>query len=665
MRTTRLTAAMVAAAVVSGTLALASPASADPTPAGTFRQLVGVGSDTTQDVLNALAGDIVNGKSYADTAVKAGDAGIASYDAFVPGAATSTIQTRSGGPTFLRPNGSGPGRAALSMSLTGDKFPNATGVAVKGQVDFARSSGGPSTSGNTLTYIPFARDAVGVAVRGSALDTLTVDQLHDIYTSGDTRLKVLKGQTLHAVLPQAGSGTRKFFLAAIGLTETTVSSEIPTVQENQANAALTEDGALVPFSVGSWIAQNNGIAPDYSKTAVAAGAHLASVQLPGDTGDTNPVTTVNGKLTPVAGYFENATFGRDVYNVVPSRAIDPSSVFFDKALYDVFVTSGTHEAALATDTAEKVIADFGFLNEPYNGSVNPAKHAKLGGLEVSGIDTATPSAPALRVTPGDANLKLTWGAPTPAPALPVTDYRVTLTGSDGAVVAVKDVPATTLTYSFTGLANGTYTASVSAANLNGSGNAASWTGAVKYTSAVKATAATTAYGKTPKVAVTVTGSHGVVPSGKVTVKDGSTTLGTGTLDSSGKVTIGLSNHLKVATHTLTVSYGGSTKLNASVTTAKLTITKATPSVSSTAPASISHTGRAKVGVRVTATGTTPTGTVRVYEGSRVIATGTLSGGKVTITLPKLSRGKHTLHVFYAGSTTVNSKNGANFTIKST
>ncbi|MCX4611291.1 MULTISPECIES: Ig-like domain repeat protein [Streptomyces] len=665
MRTTRLTAAMVAAAVVSGTLALASPASADPTPAGTFRQLVGVGSDTTQDVLNALAGDIVNGKSYADTAVKAGDAGIASYDAFVPGAATSTIQTRSGGPTFLRPNGSGPGRAALSMSLTGDKFPNATGVAVKGQVDFARSSGGPSTSGNTLTYIPFARDAVGVAVRGSALDTLTVDQLHDIYTSGDTRLKVLKGQTLHAVLPQAGSGTRKFFLAAIGLTETTVSSEIPTVQENQANAALTEDGALVPFSVGSWIAQNNGIAPDYSKTAVAAGAHLASVQLPGDTGDTNPVTTVNGKLTPVAGYFENATFGRDVYNVVPSRAIDPSSVFFDKALYDVFVTSGTHEAALATDTAEKVIADFGFLNESYNGSVNPAKHAKLGGLEVSGIDTATPSAPALRVTPGDANLKLTWGAPTPAPALPVTDYRVTLTGSDGAVVAVKDVPATTLTYSFTGLANGTYTASVSAANLNGSGNAASWTGAVKYTSAVKATAATTAYGKTPKVAVTVTGSHGVVPSGKVTVRDGAATLGTGTLDSSGKVTIGLSNHLKVATHTLTVSYGGSTKLNASVTTAKLTITKATPSVSSTAPASISHTGRAKVGVRVTATGTTPTGTVRVYEGSRVIATGTLSGGKVTITLPKLSRGKHTLHVFYAGSTTVNSKNGANFTIKST
>lgn len=665
MRTTRLTAAMVAAAVVSGTLALTSPASADPTPAGTFRQLVGVGSDTTQDVLNALAGDIVNGKSYAATAVKAGNAGIASYDAFAPDGAAATIQTRSGGPAFQRPNGSGPGRAALSMSLTGDKFPNSDGVAIKGQVDFARSSGGPSTSGTTLTYIPFARDAVGVAVRGSALDTLTVDQLHDIYTAGDTRLKVLNGQTLHAVLPQAGSGTRKFFLAAIGLTETTVSSEIPTVQENQANAALTQDGALVPFSVGSWIAQNNGIAPDYSKAAVAAGAHLAAVQLPGDTGVSSPVTTVNGKLTPVAGYFENATFGRDVYNVVPSRAIDPASIFFDKALYDVFVTSGSHEAGLATDTAEKVIADFGFLNESYNGSVNPARHAKLGGLEVSGVDVNTPAKPALKATTGDASLKLTWTAPTPAPALRVTDYRVTLTGSDGAVVAVKDVPATTTSYSFSGLAVGTYTASVSAANLNGTGPAATWTGAVKYTSSVKATAATTAYGKTPKVSVAVTGSHGVVPSGKVTVKDGTTTLGTGTLDSSGRVGISLSTHLKVATHTLSVSFGGSTRLNTASTTVKLTITKATPSVATTAPASISHNSGAKVGVKVTATGTTPTGTVRVYEGSHVIATGTLSGGKVTLTLPKLKAGKHTMHVWYLGSSTVNSRNGANFTIKST
>lgn len=664
MRRMRSTAALVAASVVAGGLALSSPAYADPTPPGTFRQLVGVGSDTTQDVLNALAGDTVNGKSYNATAVKSATGeGIASYDAIEPGtgSTTSTITTRSGGPAFLRPNGSGNGRLALSESLTGDKYPTGSGVSIKGQVDFARSSSGPSVSGTALTYIPFARDAVGVAVKGSALNTLTVDQLHDIYSG---TLTTVNGQTVHPKIPQSGSGTRKFFLAAIGLTDATLSPGIPVVQENQADDALTEDGALAPFSVGSWIAQNNDVAPDHSKDAAAAGGHLAAVQLPGDSGATSPVTTVNGKLAPVEYYYENATFGRDVYNVVPSRAIDPTSVFFDKDLYDVFVTSGSHTAAMASDSAEGVIAGFGFVNESYNGSINPAKHAKLGGLEESGVDARTPAAPVLKAAPGDASLKLSWTAPAPT-GLPVTDYRLTLTGSDGAVVAVKDVKDTTTSYTFSGLATGTYTASVFAANLNGTGAAATWSGSVKYASTIKATTATTAYGRTPKVAVAVTGSHGVTPGGKVTVKDGSTTLATGTLDSSGKVTLSLSNHLKVGTHTLSVSYGGSTKLNTSSVTVKLAILKATPSVSTSAPASVSHTASAKVTVKVTATGTTPTGTVRIYEGSHVIASGTLDRfGKVVITLPKLRTGTHTMHAAYMGSSTVNSHNGANFTIKS-
>lgn len=663
MRTTRSTAALVAAAVVAGGLALTSPAYADPTPAGTFRQLVGVGSDTTQDVLNALAGDTVNGKSYTGTAVKAeSGAKIASYDAIEPGtgSTTSKITTRSGGPSFLRPNGSGAGRLALTESLTGDKYPDSAGVAIKGQVDFARSSSGPSASGTALTYIPFARDAVGVAVKGPALGTLTVEQLHEIYSG---QLTTVNGQTVYPKIPQSGSGTRKFFLSAIGLSEATLSPTVATVQENQADTALTRDGALVPFSVGSWIAQINGVSPDYSKSAAAAGGQLAAVKLPGDNGATSPVTTVNGKLAPVNAYYENATFGRDVYNVVPSRAIDPTGIFFDKDLYDVFVTSGSHTAAMASDAAEKVIADFGFVNEPYNGSVNLTRHAKLGGLEQSGLDTKTPAAPALKATPGDASLKLSWTAPA-ATALPLTDYRVTLTGSDGALVATKDVPAGTTSYTFSGLAVGSYTATVAAANLAGAGPDATWKGSVKYASTTKATAATTAYGRTPKVAVTVTGSHGIAPTGKVTVKEGGTVLGSGTL-SGGKVTVSLSNHLKVATHTLSVSYAGNTKLNASSTTTTLKITKATPTVTSSAPATVGHTARAKVSVKVTATGTTSTGTVRIYEGTKLRATGTLSGGKVTITLPKLSRGKHVLHASYAGSSTVNHKAGADFTIRST
>ncbi|WP_181803146.1 Ig-like domain repeat protein [Streptomyces shenzhenensis] len=664
MRNLRSSAAFVAAAVVAGGLALATPAVADP-DAGAFRQLVGVGSDTTQDVLNALAGDTVNGISYATTAVKAtSGARIASYDAIEPGTGStaSKITTRTGGPSFVRPNGSGAGRKALTKSLTGESWPDSSGVAITNQVDFGRSSGAPSTFGTALTFIPMARDAVGVAVRGSGLDTLTVKQLHDIYNG---QLTTVNGQTVHPKIPQKNSGTRNFFLNAIGLTDDQLASSVQVVQENQGNAALTEDGALVPFSVGSWIAQNNGVSPDYTKTSVANGGHLAAIQFDGDTGGTSPVTTVNGKLKPVTDYYENATFGRDVYNVVPTREVDTTSIFFDQDLYDIFVTSGSHTAALASDDAEKVIASFGFVNESYNGSINLAKHAKQGGLEGSGIDTSVPAAPTLKTTVGDASLKLSWTPSSIVPALPVTDYRVTLKDADGAVVATKDLAASATSYSFTGLANGTYTATVTANNLSGTGAEATSTGAVKYTSTTTATAATTAYGKTPKVAVTVAGSHGVTASGKVTVKEGATVLGTGTLDASGKVTVGLSNHLKVATHSLSVSYGGSSSLNSSATTVSLKITKATASVATSAPASVSHTAKAKVTVKVTASGTTPTGTVRIYEGSKVIATGTLSSGKVTITLPKLAKGKHTLHAFYAGSSTVNSKTGANFTIKST
>ncbi|MEV7977351.1 Ig-like domain repeat protein [Streptomyces sp. NPDC086519] len=664
MRNLRSSAAFVAAAVVAGGLALATPAVADP-DAGAFRQLVGVGSDTTQDVLNALAGDTVNGISYATTAVKAtSGARIASYDAIEPGtgSTTSKITTRTGGPSFARPNGSGAGRKALTKSLTGESWPDSSGVAITNQVDFGRSSGAPSGSGTALTFIPMARDAIGVAVRGSGLDTLTVQQLHDIYNG---TLTTVNGQTVHPKIPQANSGTRNFFLNAIGLKDNELTSSVQVVQENQGNAALTEDGAVVPFSVGSWIAQNNGVSPDYTKTSVTNGGHLAAIQFTGDIGGTSPVTTVNGKLKPVTDYYENATFGRDVYNVVPTREVDTTSIFFDQDVYDIFVTSGSHTAALASDDAEKVIASFGFVNESYNGSINLAKHAKQGGLEGSGIDTSVPAAPTLKTTVGDASLKLSWTPSSIVPALPVTDYRVTLKAADGAVVATKDLAASATSYSFTGLTNGTYTATVTANNLSGTGAEAASTSTVKYTSKTTATAATTAYGKTPKVAVTVAGSHGVTASGKVTVKEGSTTLGTGTLDASGKVTIGLSNHLKVATHSLSVSYAGSAGLNASSTTVSLKITKATASVATSAPTSVSHTAKAKVTVKVTATGTTPTGTVRIYEGTKVIATGTLSSGKVTITLPKLAKGKHTLHAFYAGSSTVNSKTGANFTIKST
>src|ERR1700743_2486058 len=93
-----------AAAVCAVAMAVsATPAFSDPS---SFRTLSGVGSDTIQDVMNGMG-----------SAVPV----IGSYDAVDPATqvAGGNIQTKAGGPSYIRPNGSGGGVKALSDSLEG------------------------------------------------------------------------------------------------------------------------------------------------------------------------------------------------------------------------------------------------------------------------------------------------------------------------------------------------------------------------------------------------------------------------------------------------------------------------------------------------------------------------------------------------------------------
>ncbi len=66
--------------------------------------------------------------------------------------------------------------------------------------------------------------------------------------------------------------------------------------------------------------------------------------------------------------------------------------------------------------------------------------------------------------------------------------------------------------------------------------------------------------------------------------------------------------------------------------------------------------RGTVAVTVTVVGLTPTGRITVVEGRRTLVTKTLSStarGRVSIRLPKLRKGKHTLVVRYLGSSQIN------------
>jgi ABC-type phosphate transport system substrate-binding protein len=291
--------AVVGIGLVGALAFTASPANADPSGAPTFRTLAGVGSDTTEGVLNGLSDVVVNGS---------GEKQIASYDAF----GSATIQTKATGCTINRPAGSGAGVTALVAALDGNT----------GCVDFARSSSNNSASfaGKNLTYVPFAVDAVTYAVRSDSTISrrLTKAQLTTVYNCG-------AGANFKPMLPQFGSGTRQFFLKSLGFTDAAdftsqpnhtcigqVDSTNAPLQENNGTV-ITDPKQVVPYSIAQYLAQTTAVTPDVHGK------------------------TVLGQLDGIAPTVLNtsSTMVRDVYNVVPTNKLT------DAAYASVFVGAGS------------------------------------------------------------------------------------------------------------------------------------------------------------------------------------------------------------------------------------------------------------------------------------------------------------------------------------
>lgn len=359
MKNTKAVAICAAVGIAIAGIAIAAPASADPVS----NSYTLVGSDTLQDVSNAL----VNGTSVSGSVVRtlaANGSSLGSFDAF----GSASIQTKSGGVYFGRPSGSGEGVKALSRSFLGGTYlaPSNTtpAIAIPNQVDIARSSSGPSvinTSG-VLAYVPFGRDAVSYAYNGtSALASITTDQLTQIYKCVPGA-NIINGVTVQPLLPQAGSGTRKFFLGVIGVPDNAaLVSCVTNAGANTANAAINENdgtelttaGQIAPFSVASWVAQSNG----------SAQSRLGSATLGTPTG-TAPFTGTGTALVPNAAYYSSAAWGRETYMVVEFARIDSSNAKFDQGLLDLVSPNKAKSFAnfsAGSTTAGAVKVKFGFL----------------------------------------------------------------------------------------------------------------------------------------------------------------------------------------------------------------------------------------------------------------------------------------------------------------
>ena len=377
--------ALVFGGLVSG------PASADPTSGVLYGDLVGTGSDTTQDILNglstALGTNSATGKRY-----------ITSYDA-APGTGAGSeaadcatdddkITTASGATPFVRPNGSSNGRDTLraaigqassasvksyACSLSGGASVTLQATDIKGLVHYARSSSGPG-AGDTnalgvLAYVPFAKDAMTVAVSPTTkipaltFGTATVNTavggvtgkvestLYALYTckatqvivpssgpsflaNGDYTLAAGDVATpVNVYIPQAGSGTRSYWIARFNVTEANITAGAANasclddtidggahdgegVQEHSGLAVGSDDFAVTPHSIPTYVAQNNGV-PGVTSRINGAVLHpiggIAPTTGTGSSKAMNPTYLTSPKTNML---------GRLMYNIVPSRVLD-------------------------------------------------------------------------------------------------------------------------------------------------------------------------------------------------------------------------------------------------------------------------------------------------------------------------------------------------------
>lgn len=388
--------AIVASAATLTALA-ASSALADPYPAGTvpaLTDIVGVGSDTTTPVFSGgdlTAQNVTTGALALDyNATHAAPASqLYSWDAVDPstGAAGGPITTKGSSPSdtacnTTRPNGSSAGIAELEknkLASDGSSY----------CVDYARSSRAPASSDpSTIAFVSMAKDAITWSTpSGSpAPSTLKISDLVNIYLCNVTNWSSVGGSSapIVPVLPQAGSGTRATFLAALGKADgltgplpygsCVVDGKDSSGNPIEENTGLSTGNVnefknvdtVFPYSIGAYIAQGpkaNGVG---GHATPIWGHGVLGVRSMTDASGTvqTPTTTNNNGQVVINGSFE-PELQRILYNVVRNGGTASAPAFPTTPAYEatalpaIFGPSGW---ICTNRTAQNDLVSYGFLS---------------------------------------------------------------------------------------------------------------------------------------------------------------------------------------------------------------------------------------------------------------------------------------------------------------
>jgi ABC-type phosphate transport system substrate-binding protein len=361
----------VTAVAASATAMAIGPALADPpkgvTPKAT--DVVGVGSDTLQFLVDQFSFDF--NKSHS-TGAK-----LYSWDALNPVTGmTDSISTKSGCTAILRPNGSSAGITTLDANTKDGKH---------FCVDFARSSRGrastdPAKGPGGIVFVALAKDAVTYATNAvtNAPSNLTTTQLNEIYSCTVTTWNQVGGSssaTIDAQLPQTSSGTRAFFLKAIGVA-TPGNCVTSTAEENEGiDPLLQGPNVIFPYSIGKFIAEKFHSATCLNSTCTGSpackptktqnkfGCDTHGTMVLRNINGTAP-TTGSGTKTVINAHF-SANFIRTVFAVVRwASTKDNIPTYLDK----FFGSAKRGGWICGNATAHQDLINYGFLPTPFCGT---------------------------------------------------------------------------------------------------------------------------------------------------------------------------------------------------------------------------------------------------------------------------------------------------------
>jgi sugar lactone lactonase YvrE len=173
------------------------------------------------------------------------------------------------------------------------------------------------------------------------------------------------------------------------------------------------------------------------------------------------------------------------------------------------------------------------------------------------------------------------------------------------------------------------------------------------TSAVLSSSANPAIAGAPLTLSAALVTNGGVPTGTVAFADGTTSLGTATVNAQGVATLVVPGaSWTVGTHTLVATYGGDAFDTSAVSSPlKETVNIATTTVALTTSLTPAGLGSQIVfKAAVSGNGGQPTGSVQFFDGTTSLGSANLASGSASLSVGTLTLGTHTITAVYSGDT---------------